>query len=82
MGVAMVTPEGTPMDVVGLDEARHPNPCPPSLALLAVFITLRELMQPAMQPPASATSVGLGIAKAGNRQAGTTSRYKDTGNEC
>ena len=28
------------------------------------------------------TSVGLGIAKAGNRQAGTTSRYKDTGNEC
>ena len=28
------------------------------------------------------TSVGLGIAKAGNKQAGTTSRYRDTGNEC
>ena len=30
----------------------------------------------------SQTSVGLGIAKAGDRQAGTTSRYRDTGNEC
>ena len=28
------------------------------------------------------TSVGLGIAKAGNKQAGITSRYRDTGNEC
>ena len=35
-----------------------------------------------LQEVGTETSVGLGIAKAGNRQAGTTSRYKDTGNEC
>ena len=41
------------------------------------------LNEPGLQVPGQAgTSVGLGIAKAGNKQAGTTSRYRDTGNEC
>ena len=62
------------------------------MMLLLILPGFRDLLrvvcpltgfQPLIRPcPDVSTSVGLGIAKAGNKQAGITSRYRDTGNEC